>query len=67
MWLGDSRRMIFVNEDKVSIIDIVTKEMRELKSGEAGQIRSVGVSRDNKLIYYAVRAAENDIWMLELQ
>jgi Tol biopolymer transport system component len=66
-WLGDSRRVIFVNEDKVSVIDILTKQMRELKSGESGQIRSVGVSRDNKLLYYSLRAAENDIWMLELQ
>jgi TolB protein len=66
-WLADGRRMIFVSEGKLFVIDTVTKNMRELYSRDREEIRSVGTSRDNTLLYFTARLAESDIWLLDLE
>jgi serine/threonine protein kinase len=66
-WLPDSRRMIFMKDDKAVIANSVTKKLHELLSRQPEQIRSVGVSRDSHLLYYTVLSAESDIWLLNLE
>lgn len=67
MWLPDSRRVIFASEGKAFVVDSVTKKVRELFGAEPYQIRSVGVSKDGRLIYYTAFSTESDIWMLDLE
>ncbi|MBC7932626.1 MAG: hypothetical protein H7Z38_18860, partial [Rubrivivax sp.] len=66
-WLPDSRRLVFGHEGKAFIADTVTKKAREIIARPPEQIRSVGVSRDNRLLYYTVLSSENDIWLLSLE
>lgn len=66
-WLPDSRRLVFAREGKAFLADTVTKKLREIISRQPEHIRSVAVSRDNRLLYYTVLSSENDIWLLSLQ
>lgn len=67
MWLPDSRRIIFAADRKALIVDVITKKLKDLPTPSAENIRSIGVSKDGKLLYYAVAASENDIWLLDLE
>ena len=67
MWLPDSTRFIFISNNKVYLSDIKTKRVREIFSSGENVIRSVDVSPDGKLVYYAVYSSESDIWMLDLE
>jgi eukaryotic-like serine/threonine-protein kinase len=66
-WLPDSRRFVYAHEGKAFIADAFTKKSHELISRQPEQIRSVGVSRDNHLLYYTVLSSESDIWLLSLE
>jgi Tol biopolymer transport system component len=66
-WLPDSRRLVFANEGKAYIADTSTKKVRELLARPPEQIRSVGVSRDGRLLYYTLLSTESDIWLLNLE
>ena len=52
---------------RVRITDIVTK--RKLEDFDAGQdeIRGIGISNDDRLIYFSLNESESDIWLLDLQ
>ena len=66
-WLPDSRRLVFANEGKAYIADIAMKKVRELLVRPLEEIRSVGVSRDGRLLYYTLQTSESDIWLLNLE
>jgi len=66
-WLPDSRRFVFAHEGKAFIADTSTKKVRELLARPPEQIRSVGVSRDGRLLYYTLLATESDIWLLNIE
>jgi len=61
-WLNDSRRLLFLSEGKLYILDSVSKEYEE--------VRDLGghfsLSRDNRTIYFDRYLQEADIWMLTL-
>jgi hypothetical protein len=67
MWFADSSRFIFLLENKIYISDISTKRLREILAVPSGLITSIAISRDSQLIYFKVRSAESDIWLLDLQ
>jgi Tol biopolymer transport system component/predicted Ser/Thr protein kinase len=66
-WLPDSRRLVFAHEGKAYIADTVTKKVREIYARPSEQMRSVGVSRDGRLLYYTLNSTESDIWLLNLE
>ena len=66
-WLADSRRIIFADNDKAFIVDTVTKKTRELFSHPSYNIRGIGLSRDNRTLYYTLQTSESDIWMMSLE
>lgn len=66
-WLPDSRRLVFSHEGKAYIADTSTKKVRELLARPPEQIRSVAVSRDGRLLYYALLSTESDVWLLNLE
>jgi len=67
MWLPDSTRFIFVFQNKLYLGDVKTKRVREIFSSGEAEIRSVDVSPDGKLLYYAIYSSESDIWLLDLE
>jgi serine/threonine protein kinase len=67
MWLSDSRRFVYSAEGKVYMADILTKKVRVIFDAGQEQIRSVGIARDDRLLYFSVYESESDIWLLDLQ
>jgi serine/threonine protein kinase len=65
-WLPDSRHFIYSRDNKIFIVDSLTKEIKELFAHPTLQPRAPFVSRDGKLLYYAAYSAESDIWMMDL-
>ncbi len=70
VWLSDSRRLLFVDQENLLLLDSQSGEYRVLQSfaphrpGYEGV--QVGVSRDDRLIYLIVITSAADIWMLTL-
>ncbi len=67
MWFPDSTRFVFLFEKKLYLGDINTRRVREIFSTGEDEIRSVDISPDGKLIYYAIHSSESDIWLLDLE
>ncbi len=67
VWLSDSRRFIFANEGKAYIADIVSRRVRPFFDAGPEQIRSLGIARDDRLLYFTVQESESDIWLLDSQ
>ena len=67
-WLPDSRRLLFLADHKIHLIDSQSKRMRQVfTAGPRRHIYSFGVSVDGRWIAYTVEAAESDIWLMNLQ
>jgi hypothetical protein len=67
VWLSDSRRFIFQHEGKAYLADIVTKRVQPFFDAGQDQVRSIGISRDDRLVYFSVYQSESDIWLLDLR
>ena len=67
VWLADGRRLIFSHRGALHIIDSATGASRELFSLPQASVGSVGLSADNRAIYFTLRSAEADVWMLEIK
>ena len=65
-WLADSVRFVTFTGGKIYLGNAKTKQMQELIPLPETQIRSVGISQDTKLIYYAASSTESNIWLLDL-
>jgi eukaryotic-like serine/threonine-protein kinase len=67
VWLSDNRRFIFLAEGKAYIGDIVTKVVRPFFDAGPDDPRSLGIARDDSLLYFSVHQSESDIWLLDLR
>ena len=67
MWLPDSTRYVFFDENKAYLGDITTKKTREIFVASEGELRSIDISPDGTLLYFAIYSSESDIWLLDLQ
>lgn len=67
MWLSDSRRFVFSAGSKAYLADIVTKHMQEVFDAGQDEIRGIGISNDDRLIYFSLYESESDIWLLDLR
>jgi len=66
-WLPDSRRLLFLEDHKIHLIDSHSKRMRQVfTAGPRRDIFSFTVSADGRWIAYTVEAAEADIWLMNL-
>ncbi|MGH9752173.1 MAG: protein kinase domain-containing protein [Blastocatellia bacterium] len=66
VWLNDNRRLLFPYDGKIFLIDSQTKKTKEVLSTDPHMITQFVISRDNRLLYFAVDVAESDIWLLSL-
>jgi Tol biopolymer transport system component len=67
MWLPDSTRFLFFDDNTAYLGDITTKKTREIFVSKEGELRSIDISPDGTLIYFTVYSSESDIWLLDLQ
>jgi eukaryotic-like serine/threonine-protein kinase len=67
VWLGDSRRLLFSHRGTLHLIDSVSRARQEVLSLPQNNLGSVGLSPDNRTIYFTVRAAEADVWLMTMK
>ncbi len=65
-WMPDSKRLIFVRARRAMIIDVQTKETRQILPEIKEDMRNISISRDGNLIIYTTNENESDIWLLDL-
>jgi Tol biopolymer transport system component len=69
VWLSDSRRLLFLDKGKISLLDTASGGTRELLSVMPEEVarRGFDVSPDDRRIYFSVSTTEADVWMVEFQ
>lgn len=67
MWLNDSRRVLFEQDEKMLLLDTHTGKITKLMDVPARSFGWVTLSRDNRVIYFVHPRAEADIWMANLK
>jgi len=67
VWLSDGRRLLFVGQDKLFLVDTATKRVKELLSVPNVSIGQFALAPDNRTIYYTASSREADIWMAEMR
>jgi len=69
IWLNDSRRLLFPWGSSLFLVDIESKQQRELLSIAPASFSEgpVRLSPDDRTIYFTRTDAESDIWMLTLE
>ena len=68
-WLSDNRRLLFLNQGKICLLDSVSGRSKELVSARPEEIarRGFALSPDDRRIYYSVSTTEADVWMAEFE
>jgi hypothetical protein len=59
-------RFITFAGEKIYLGNVKTKQIVELLLLPETQIRSIGISRDSQMIYFAAHSTESNIWLLDL-
>ena len=67
VWLGDNRRLLYSHRGKLLVIDSVSGRQKEILSLPQNTLGSVGLSKDNRTIYFTLQSAEADVWMATLK
>lgn len=74
VWLQDNRRLLFASEDKIYLLDTLSKKVTQVLSVAPNSLGyeidpSVGfaVSRDDRTLYYSRCSIGADIWLATLQ
>jgi serine/threonine protein kinase/Tol biopolymer transport system component/Tfp pilus assembly protein PilF len=68
VWLNDNRRMLFVSQGKIFLLDTATRKYDPVLTvtDQDVDIGSPSLSPDNKTLYFTFVAAEADIWLMTL-
>ncbi|MGE0130733.1 MAG: protein kinase [Blastocatellales bacterium] len=65
--LNDNQRLLFFAQDKLYMLDIRTRKSREILSVAPNHFQSLGISRDNRIVYFSLKMTEADIWLAALE
>lgn len=73
-WLKDSRRLLFVDRvypgegGRIRLMDTETKQHSAVLSLAEGEVLwGLGLSPDNRVLYFTVQTSEADVWLLTLK
>jgi Tol biopolymer transport system component len=67
-WLPDSRRLLFLQDRKIHLIDSQSRRIRQVfTAGPRRDIMSMGVSADGRWIAYTIEVAESDVWLVKTE
>ncbi len=64
-WLNDNRRLLFLNESKLQIVDSLTRRVATVMEIPPDGFFGFAISGDEKLIYFTQASTEIDIWVSE--
>ena len=65
VWMGDHRRVLYIDDGKIRVLDSRTKESRDVLVPPAGSsFNGVELSPDERTLYLGRTTLEGDIWML---
>ncbi|MBI1786315.1 MAG: PD40 domain-containing protein [Acidobacteria bacterium] len=67
VWLADSRRLLFQEQGRLSLMDSQSRKTREILSVAPHALGGVTRSRDDRLLYFSVVATEADVWMATIE
>ena len=67
VWMRDSRRLLFSHRGTLNLIDSESGARQQILSLPQNNLGSVGLSADNRTIYFAARAAEADVWLMTIK
>ncbi len=67
VWLNDNQRLLFFAQDKLYLLDSRTRKSQEILSVAPNHFQSLGVSRDNRTVYFSLKTTEADIWLAALE
>jgi Tol biopolymer transport system component len=67
IWLLDNQRLLFFWQQKLYLLDSRTRKTQELLNIAPYHFQSLNISRDNRVIYYSVKATEADIWLAAME
>lgn len=62
-WLGDGRRILFIQNDKLQLLDTRSGARKTLLDDEGAIGLGLTVSNDGRSIYTAALEWRSDIWM----
>jgi hypothetical protein len=66
-WPSDSRRLLFAHERKLYLVDSESRRVREMLGVAPHRLSPVlTLSRDDRLMAFALRVTEADVWMMSL-
>jgi dipeptidyl aminopeptidase/acylaminoacyl peptidase len=65
-WLADDRRVMFMDSQKIYVMDTVTKRIKEVYSATPHRLQSIAVSADYRSIGVSLAINEADIWLASL-
>ncbi len=67
-WLRDSRRLIFLHQGRLHLLDTQTKKVREILSLAPHTADwDLGISADDRLIYFTLTIREADVWLASFE
>lgn len=67
VWPSDSQRLLFWSQNKIQIVDRITKRTREVLNASPKAIDvTFDLSADNRILYFTSVTREADIWLLTL-
>jgi WD40 repeat protein len=68
-WMPDSRQLVFfgARSESLSIVDVVSKRVRELLTTSPDVIRGFSVAPDGRRLYVTSGPEEGDVWIANLR
>jgi Tol biopolymer transport system component len=67
-WLPDNRRLLFLHDGKIKLIDMGSKQVHTVFSaGPRRDVLNFSLSADARSIAFTAEAAEADVWIANLQ
>ena len=69
IWLSDSRRLLFLDQGRIHLVDSETRQQHEVLSIAPREIalRGFAISRDDRRVYFSLPTTNADVWLLTLQ
>ena len=68
VWLKDNRRLLFSHQERLYLVNVETKKVRELSPPlpPSSRLDGYGISSDNRTLYYGLASKEADVWLLDI-
>ena len=65
-WLRDSHRLLFLDAGRLKLLDIKDSRIKDLAPA-TNAVERIGVTPDNRVIYFVSLRTDGDIWLAQLR